>query len=213
MLTELTVREYAKRLAAGEPVPGGGSGAALVGALAAALGEMAGNFTIGREKFAAVEQEVQSILSVLERQRRRLLELTDADAEAYERVGAAYKLPKSTENEQAARRAAIQEALTAAADVPLAVMEACVNILAQLEQLRQVANPNLLSDVGVSAELSFAALRCAWLNVEVNLAGIKDEAYVSGTRQRIDRQVQACETPARMVFDRIARDIRGASGG
>jgi len=213
MLTELAVREYATRLAAGEPVPGGGSGAALVGALAAALGEMAGNFTTGREKFAAVEQEVQSVLSVLGRQRRRLLQLTDADAEAYERVGAAYKLPKSTEEEQAARRVAIQEALTAAADVPLAVMEACVNTLAQLEQLRQVANPNLLSDVAVAAELSFAALRCAWLNVEVNLAGIKDEAYVSETRRRIDRQVQACETPARMIFDRIARDIRGGGGG
>ena len=213
MLTELTVREYADKLAAGEPVPGGGSGAALVGALAAALGEMAGNFTAGREKFAAVEQEVQSVLSVLTRQRRRLLGLTDADAAAYERVGAAYRLPKGTQDERAAREVAIQEALVAAAAVPLDVMDACVCVLGQLEQLRQVANPNLLSDVGVSAELSLAALRCAWLNVEVNLAAVTDGAYVARTREQIDRQLKTSETPARMVFDRIARDIRQGSGG
>jgi len=213
MLTGLSLREYTDKLASSEPAPGGGSAAALAGVLGSALGQMAANFTAGKEKLAAVEDQVQRILGVLSRQQQELLNLTDADARAYEKVGAAYKLPRATDEEKAARQLAIQEALRAAAEVPLAVMDACVMVLGQLEELRQVANPNLLSDVAVSAELSFAALRCAWLNVEVNLAAITDEAYVAEIRERIDKQVKGCETPARMVFDRIARDIRKGTVG
>lgn len=213
MLTQLTVRDYAAKLASGDPTPGGGSGAALVGALGAALGEMVGNFTVGKEKFAGVEEDVQRILDVLEEQRAKLLDLTDADADAYAKVGAAYGMPKETDEEKAARKAAIEEALKAAAEVPLAVTEACAAIINELEELREKGNPNLLSDVAVSAEFALAALRCAWLNVEINLASIKDEDYVEMTQHDIDERLSGAEGPAREVFERIAEDIRGETGG
>ena len=208
MLTSHTVREYAASLASGEPTPGGGSAAALCGALGAALGEMAGNFTVGREKFAAVDAEVRAILERLESRRVALLDLTDADADAYAQVGAAYSLPRGSDAEKAARSAAIQEALKAAAQVPLAVTEACAAIIADLEELRLKANPNLLSDVAVSAEFALAALRCGMLNVDVNLAAIKDPEWVAEKREYIDGLLAGAQPVARGVFDSIARGLR-----
>lgn len=208
MLTSLTVRDYAAKLAAGEPTPGGGSAAALVGALAAALAEMAGNFTAGREKFAAVEADVRALLAQLESQRQRLLDLTDADADAYAAVGAAYGLPRASDDEKAARATAIEDALKSAAAVPLAVTEACAEIIALLEPLRASANPNLLSDVACAASLAAAALRTAWLNVEINLSSLKDTAFIESTRALTDARLAAGEFEARAVFDRIATTIR-----
>jgi formiminotetrahydrofolate cyclodeaminase len=209
MLTQATVREYAARLASGAPTPGGGSAAALVGALAAALGEMVGNFTVGKPKYAAVEADVQRILAALEAQRTRLLDLTDADADAYSQVGAAFGLPRATDEEKAARAAAIEEALKSAAQVPLAVMEACAAVCDQLEELRQKGNPNLLSDVGVAAELTRAALRCAWLNVEVNLALVKDEGYLAQVRAAMAERIGCVEATTQEVFARVAEAVRG----
>jgi len=208
MLTGLTVRQYTEKLASGDPTPGGGSGAALVGALGAALGEMVANFTVGKDKYADVEEDVQGILGRLAAQRDGLLDLTDADADAYAKVGAAYGMPKATEDEKAARQAAIEDALKAAAEVPFAVTEACLLIVDELDELRQKGNSNLLSDVAVSAELALAALRCAWLNVEVNLAYIKDRAYIEDRRAAIDRRLAQVEPTARSVFDQIAAQIR-----
>lgn len=209
MLTQATVREYAARLASGAPTPGGGSAAALVGALAAALGEMVGNFTVGKPKFAEVEADVRRILAALEAQRTRLLDLTDADADAYSQVGAAFGLPRATDAEKVARAAAIEEALKSAAQVPLAVIEACAAVCDQLEELRQKGNPNLLSDVGVAAELTRAATRCAWLNVEVNLALVKDAAHVAQVRAAMAERMGCVEATARDVFARVAEAVRG----
>jgi formiminotetrahydrofolate cyclodeaminase len=208
-LTESTVREYTAQLAFGEPTPGGGSAAALVGALAAALGEMVGNFTVGKEKFAAVEEEVQAILAALTTQREKLLDLTDEDAAAYAGVGAAYALPKATDEEKSARTAAIQEALRAAAQVPLAVCDGCLAVMGTLEDLRVKGNPNLLSDVAVAADLCCAAMRCACLNVDVNLACLRDEAYVAETRAALDERRECLESTSRALFDRILAQIRG----
>ena len=210
MLTQMTVRDYTAKLASGDPTPGGGSGAALVGALGAALGEMVGNFTVGKSKFAEVEDDVRTILCRLEDQRGKLLDLTDADADAYAKVGAAYGMARSTDDEKAARAGAIEDALKAAAEVPLAVTEACLAVIDELDELREKGNPNLLSDVAVSAEFALAALRCAWLNVEINLASIKDQDYVAETRCAIDDRLAKAEGPARQLFDAIARAIRGA---
>jgi formiminotetrahydrofolate cyclodeaminase len=209
MLSSLTVRDYAAKLAAGEPTPGGGSAAALAGALAAALAQMAGNFTAGREKFAAVDDEVRDILAHLESQRVRLLDLTDADADAYATVGAAYGLPRGTDEEKAARKAAIEAALKSAAAVPLAVTEACAEVIAVLDRLREISNPNLLSDVACAAAMAAAALRTAWLNVEVNLASLGDAAFVAATRAVTDARLAEGEAEAKVVFERVAAGIRG----
>jgi len=155
---------------------------------------------------------VQRILGVLESCRAKLLDLADADAGAYAQVGAAYGMPRGTDEEKAARQAAIQEALKAAARVPLAITEACVDTIVALVELREKANPNLLSDVACSADLALAALRCACLNVDINLAALKNGEYVAQVRQVIDGRLYCGERKAREVFGGIAAAIREARG-
>jgi len=118
------LKAYIDALASGEPTPGGGSAAALVGALGAALNSMVANFTVGREKFAAVEAEVRGLLEQSERLRAELQRLTQADTEAYGQYAAASKLPRNSDEEKAARAAAMQQALRAAAEVPRAAAAA-----------------------------------------------------------------------------------------
>jgi len=207
-LTEDTVRQYTERLASDEPTPGGGSAAALAGALAAASAAMVASFTVGREKFAEVEEDIQRMLSTLDEQREQLLQLTDADAEAYGKVGAAYGLPKQTDEEKQARRAAIQEALKTAAEVPMGVAEACAQTMAVLGELAHKGNPNLISDVGVAAQLALAALRCARLNVEVNLAFIKDEDYIDRKRQLLHQLMTQSEPAAQAAVDYVRNKIQ-----
>ncbi len=207
-LTDETVREYTERLASDQPTPGGGSAAALAGALAAASAAMVASFTVGREKFAEVQEDIKPILGKLQAQRQRLLKLTDADAEAYSQVGAAYGLPRDTEEEKQDRRKAIQEALKAAAEVPMEVAEACGQLIPVLPELAEKGNPNLISDVGVGAELALAALRCAKLNVEVNLALIKDEEYIAQKRQRLAQIMTECKPLARAAADYVRNEIR-----
>ena len=205
MLTGLTVSEYAARLAAGEPTPGGGSAAALVGALGVALGEMAANFTRNKDTW----EHVAAPLQRLEQHRAALLALTDADAEAYAPVGAAYALPRGTEAEQAARREAIQHALKQAAQVPLQAVGEIAAAIAELPILAEYANKNLLSDVGVAAAFTLAALKTAWLNVEINLSSIKDEAYVKYTRCAWQEKLTAAEKTATSVWEQVSNTIRG----
>jgi formiminotetrahydrofolate cyclodeaminase len=174
----LPITAYLDDLASNKPAPGGGSAAALAGALGAALGSMVANFTVGKEKFAAVEEQVQAALAECERLRGELTALVQADVEAYSKYAAATCLPKNTEEEKARRAVAIQQAMKIAAAVPMEVCRKCAEVLKVSQELLEMGNPNLVSDVGCAAELVFAALRAALLNVEVNHAFIKDPEYV-----------------------------------
>jgi len=205
MLTTQTVRDYAARLASGEPTPGGGSAAALVGALGVALGEMASNFTRGKDTW----EQIEGPLARLEEHRSALLALTDADAEAYAPVGAAYGMPRATDEEKAARREAIQLALKQAAQVPLQAVERITEAIKELPTLAQYANKNLLSDVGVSAAFLQAALKTAWLNVEINLASIKDEEYVRDIRCAWLEPMAEADRTAGAVWEEVRGGICG----
>ena len=202
-----TVRDYTQRLASDEPTPGGGSAAAVVGALAAASAAMAANFTVGKKRFAEVQADIERILGVLEEQRQALLDLADADADAYSKVGAAYGMPRDTAEQKQARQQAIQEALMAAAEVPMGVVEACAAVLTVLPELAEKCNPNLISDVGVGAELGLAGLRSAQLNVEVNLAFIKDEDYNADKRARLAQLMATSVSAAEITTEKVKEAI------
>ncbi len=192
-LMDLTVRDYVVDLASKKPAPGGGSAAALAGGLAVALGEMVGNFTVGKKKYAAVEGEVRPALERLPELRGQLLELVDQDAEAYRAVGAAYGMDKDTDEEKERRAVAIEAALKAAAEVPRQVVLRVEEALGELPVLLEKGNANLASDVGVAAKLGMAAAECAWLNVEVNLALIEDADYVARLREEMKESLAAAE--------------------
>jgi len=197
------VEKYLADAAAGIPAPGGGSVSALAGALGAAMACMAANFTVGKKKFARVEPECRSILERCEAGYRRLLELMDRDVAAYGTVSAAYGMPRDTEEQKAARAAAIQTALKVALAEPLAAFRHCLDLIRSLDRLVEIANPNLISDVGVAAILLEAALRGAKINVEINLASLKDHAFVATTRKEIEDGAAEATRIAASVVQRV----------
>jgi len=188
----MTVEDYLDAAAAGKPVPGGGSVSALVGALGATMATMAGNFTTGKKKYAAVEPEVNALLESLSALRRRLADLAQKDTEAYGALDAAMKGPKGTPEEKAARKAAIAAACRAAMAVPLDAVRACREALVASRRMAQIANPNLISDVGVAALLLESAARGAALNVLVNLPSIGDEAVTAQVGEELDKAIAEC---------------------
>jgi formiminotetrahydrofolate cyclodeaminase len=205
---EERLKSYTDALARGQPTPGGGSAAALVGALAAALTSMVANFTVGREKFAAVEAEVRQLLAESERLRAELERLTQADTEAYGLVSRAYKMARNTEDEKAAREAAIQAALREAAEVPRAAVQACRRVLKIAAGLVDKGNPNLITDVGVAAKFALAAMECATLNVEINLVHIRDQAYVSACLDAIKPLLVEGERLGQQIWHQVIQHVR-----
>jgi formiminotetrahydrofolate cyclodeaminase len=203
------LKGYSDALASGEPAPGGGSAAALVGALGAALNSMVANFTVGKEKFAAVEEEVKRLLSRSEELRWSLERLTQADTEAYGRVAAAQKMPRETDEEKAARREAMQTALKAAAEVPREAVKAAYGVVEIAAELVDKGNPNLITDVGVAAKFAVAAMECAALNVEINLAYIKDESYVEECRKEMAPLLEEGGRLGREVWEKVQAIMRG----
>ncbi len=204
-----SIDTYVHDLASNLPAPGGGSGAALAGALGAALAAMVANFTVGKEKFADVEEQVQGILNDLDAVRERLLQLVDEDVASYTQVSAAYKLPRVTDEEKAAREAAIQEACKVAAGVPRAIAETCDRCIALAAELCDIGNPNLISDVGCAVRLAEAARHCAWLNVAINLSVIKDEAYKADLQRALEEPGRRSHTLAEETWHKVVKHILG----
>ena len=161
--------EFVEALASAAPTPGGGGASAYAGALASALASMVGNLTVGKKKYAAVEERVQSELVELADTRRRLLELIGEDARAFEPLAAAYRLPRVTEEEAAAQQAALQAALVDACEVPLEIMRQCVEVVESCVFLARHGSVMALSDAGAAAVLAKAALQAASLTVVIDV--------------------------------------------
>lgn len=186
---EESLETYLADAASDKPAPGGGSVSALAGALGCAMSEMAANFTVGKKKFAAVEGRAHDCLTRLGSARRELLALVDADVRAYGGVGQAYGMPKATPEQSAERAKAIQAALLVAMDVPLRIVRQCCVAAEAAAELVTIANPNLITDVGVSAIIARAAAEAARLNVEVNLKYIKDSTIRDRTKPDVDESI------------------------
>jgi len=197
------VESYLADAAAKLPAPGGGSVSALAGALGASMAAMAANFTVGKKKFRDVEPQVRALLDEFQDGLQKLLGLMDRDVEAYSTVDAAYAMPKQTDEQKKARTAAIQSALKVALDTPLRTVRLCGDLVARLGDLVELANPNLISDVGVAAIFLEAALRGAKINVEINLAYLKDQDFVRRTAAEIDEAAAQAATTAASVLERV----------
>jgi formiminotetrahydrofolate cyclodeaminase len=187
MLTGLTVEEFVEALAAPTPTPGGGSASALAGATAASLLRMMCDLTLGREAYRSHEEAVQGIKGRAESLRKDLLALVDRDAEAYDSVVKALRLPKSTPAEKDARAAALGRANLFAIETPMAIADACAVLMGMAGELAFKGNVNAVSDVGAAALLAYAGLRGAILSVRVNLRGVTDEARATKIRDRARR--------------------------
>lgn len=186
MYADLSIRAYLEKTSAGEAVPGGGSVAALAGALGAGLSGMVAGLTVGRKGFQAVEVEMQEAAAAAANLMERCLELVDEDPEAYRKVMAAFKLPQSTAAEKADRSRALQQAMEKAARVPLQVAELALEILGLADRMVRRGNPNAVTDGVVGALMARSAGLGAIANVRVNLKFLKDPQTVASLTSRAD---------------------------
>jgi formiminotetrahydrofolate cyclodeaminase len=198
-----SVQALLDELAGSSATPGGGSAAALAGAMGAALLNMVCNLTISKKQFAAVEDELRGVLEEAEALRRQLTSLADADTRAFDRVMAAYRLPKETEEERATRQAAIQRALQAATQVPLETAAACATVVKLTARVIAKVNPNALSDAGTAALLAEAGLRGAQLNVGINLTSIRDPDFVQEKQKGLNQVLSGATQEKERVFSYV----------
>ncbi|HYO42558.1 MAG TPA: cyclodeaminase/cyclohydrolase family protein [Candidatus Limnocylindrales bacterium] len=193
---DLTVAQFVDALASGEPVPGGGAAAAIAGSLGAALVAMVANLSAGRPKYEAHAALLDRSIPAAQELYDRMLALADEDAEAFSGYGAAMKLPRETDDDKAARSAAIREAALAATLSPLKTVEATLEIVAMAEALAGRSNKNASSDLEVAALMSVAACRAAAANVYINLPSLGDE---SRARQLYERTEAIADTVERLA--------------
>lgn len=186
-LQDLTLKQFLERTAANEAVPGGGSSAALSAAIATALTEMMANLTMGKNKYAAVEERMKQIAAEMSANRAHLVNDIDRDADAYQLVMDAYRQPKETEAEIAIRDEKIEEATKIASLVPMEVAERAYNLLEPMMEVLETGNRNAVTDGLVGLMTCRTAIMGALLNVRTNLGAINDVAFVVEMRKKCDR--------------------------
>jgi formiminotetrahydrofolate cyclodeaminase len=202
------IGSWLDELGSAAPAPGGGAAAALSTATAAALVEMVGNLTVGRPAYAEHEARVTAVRDAAHRLRELALGQVDADAEVFRALMAAYRRPRDTSGQRAARGPAIQAATRRAAGVPLDVAATAAEVIQLAAELPGRSNPNVLSDVGVAAATAAAAIEAAAINVDVNLATLTDAAV----KAELTAQLAGYLTVAvhgRELAGRVRRDVAG----
>lgn len=207
-LVELQIEDYLTRLASDAPTPGGGAASALAGAQGIALVAMVANLTVGREKYAAHEELCTRVGARAEELLQKLTAQVDADAEAYGGFAAALRLPKETEEEKAARRAAIASAALYAAEVPLETMRLGVQGLSCARDILAGHNPNCASDIACGAQELLGCVKSAWLNVLINLGSIADKARAEELRTEGSQLLAQAEEIGAFVYGEIERVYR-----
>jgi len=177
-LVDMNLKNFLDELASNSPAPGGGSVAALAGALGAALSSMVCNLTIGKEQYETVQHDIKELLQKSEQLRNHLTLLIDKDTEAFNEVMNALKMPKDTDEQKEKRRNALQKGYKSAASVPLETARTCEQILDVALQAAEKGNKNSITDAAVSALMASAGVESAILNVKINIGSIKDTTYV-----------------------------------
>ena len=185
MYVEKPMIAFLDKLASRSPEPGGGSVSALVAALGAALVSMVANLTLGKEKYADVQDEVEELLASSEGLRGELQVLIQKDTEVYAGVSAAFKLPRETEEEKAERKRRVQDALKLATEVPFEIAEKCLEVARLSETSALIGNVGAVSDAGVAVLLAEAAAQSAALNVKINVNSIDDEEFAQARWNRV----------------------------
>lgn len=187
MIKDKKIVNFLDILASKSPTPGGGSAAALVGAMSAALLSMVCNLTIGKEKYLNVEEDIKENLKKSEKLRADLEDLIEKDIEAFNQFMAVMKLPRETKEQKENRNKKMQIALIEAANIPLEVAKKCIDLLCICQEIADKGNKNVISDAGVGAILAEATLDSAILNVKINLNMIKDEKIKKQFTNNIDK--------------------------
>jgi formiminotetrahydrofolate cyclodeaminase len=203
MIAEQSLHRFLDELASSAPTPGGGSAAALMGAMGAALVSMVCNLTIGKKDTESVHAELRQTLAEAETLRRRLTASISDDVQAFDALMAAYRLPRTTDEDRLARGRAVQDALKRATDVPLACAEACVEVIELARRVAPIGHRGVISDAGVASAAAYAGLRSAALNVAINVPSIQDAEFAASRRARLGQLLARSGTDSEQVYDTV----------
>ena len=195
-------------LASSAPTPGGGGASAMAGAAGAALGLMVSNLTVGKKKYAAVEDEIRSCMDKLEVLKNDMLGLIEADAEGFAPLAAAYSLPSSTDEEKAEKEKIMASALKEACQVPLAIMEKGAEILDVVEILSVKGSVMAVSNAGVAAQFTRTAVLGASMNVYINTKTMKDRTLAEEYNEKADRLNAYTSEKADEIFKKIEEALK-----
>jgi len=206
-LTDKPVTAFLDELASNAPAPGGGSVAALSGALGAALVSMVCNLTLGKKAYAEVADDIQGLLAQSEALRQEMTDLLDEDVKAYTGYSIAAKMPRGTDEEKAKRDKVMQAALKTATDVPLSIADAAVRIMDLCMPAAEKGNKWAVSDAGVAVLAAEAALRSAALNVLINLGSLKDDEFVADRRTRLENLLEGKGTMRDEIYDYVVKKL------
>ena len=208
MLADLTVKDFLDKVACSDPVPGGGSIAALNGALASALTTMVARLTVGKKGYEVSEELMHHAQTITLRLLDEFIALIDKDSEAYNEVFACFKLPKATDEEKAARSAAIQEATKKAARIPLEVARKALDMMTIIADVVHLGNRNAVTDACVAMRSARSAVLGALLNVRINLGSLKDREFVLQLQTEADKIEQAACQKEKEILDAVNQDLR-----
>jgi methenyltetrahydrofolate cyclohydrolase len=200
MLTSLSVTEFLNETASHSPAPGGGSISAFAAALGSGLTSMVCRLTIGKKKYTTVQLEIENMLKKSEKLRTQFTSLIDEDTGAFNKVMAAFGLPKETEKQKSQRTLAIQEATRDATLVPLKLMELCVDAIALVKIVAEKGNQNSLSDAGVAVLMVQAACDGAALNVKTNLNSLQDTVFIQNAKEKMDSYLKTVKVHSQQIL-------------
>lgn len=205
-----SIAQFIEELASRAPVPGGGGSSALVGAVGVALGQMVGSLTVGKKKYAAVEQEMLELMARADALRQRLLQLIQRDAEVFAPLADAYGLPHETEEQRAEKDRVMAVALRNACAVPIEIMEVCCAGVTLTRAFAEKGSAIAVSDAGVSAALLRAALVGASMNVYINTKLMADRDEATRLNARCDAMLREYGAAAEQTAIAVAEKLKGA---
>lgn len=200
MIKDSAIEPFLDALASQSATPGGGSAAAIIGAMGAALVSMVCNLTIGKKKYADVEDEMTNVLNEAERLRRALTDMIQDDVQAFDAVMGAYGMAKETDAEKAVRSEAIQTALIQATVVPLACCKVAREVIDLAGVAAEKGNLNVISDAGVGVLAAYAALRSAALNVYINAKMIADKGFAEASLKELEGLLAGAEDATEKAY-------------
>lgn len=205
---ELSVKDFVGELSSRAPVPGGGGASALAGALGAALGGMVGNLTLGKKKYEAVREDIESIIAKASSVADELVSLIQEDARVFEPLSKAYGLPKETDEQERERAAVLEAALREACGVPIRIMEKSLEAIGLHEELAEKGSRIAISDVGVGVQFCKAALMGASLNVFINTRLMRDRECAQSLDAKADALLESGIGRADRVYAGISASLR-----
>jgi formiminotetrahydrofolate cyclodeaminase len=202
-IKDKSIQQFLDELASKSATPGGGSVAALMGAQSAALTSMVCNLTIGKPKYAEVEAEMQALLQQSEALREKLTALIKADVDVFNRLMAAYGLPKETDEEKVARSEAIQTVLKAATEVPLDCARACAEAIELSRCAANKGNPGVISDAGAAVMAGYGGLKSAALNIYINTGSLKDRPYAEAKLAELETILKDVDVAVEEIYQMV----------